>query len=84
MERFRAAGIEPEGYVLYSYAAVQTWAQAANAAGSVDFDAVVKSLYETKFDTVLGEMGYNEKGDATLPGYVVYEWKDGNYDYFAE
>lgn len=84
VDRFRAAGIEPEGYVLYSYAAVQTWAQAAQAAGSADFDAVVKSLYETKFDTVLGEMGYNEKGDATLPGYVVYEWKDGNYDYFGQ
>lgn len=84
VERFRTAGVEPEGYVLYSYAAVQTWAQAAQAAGSTDFDAVVKSLYETRFDTVLGEMGYNEKGDATLPAYIVYEWNDGNYDYFVE
>lgn len=83
VERFRTAGIEPEGYVLYSYAAVQTWAQAAQAAGSADFDAVVKSLYDTRFNTVLGEMGYNENGDATLPGYVVYEWQDGNYDYYA-
>jgi branched-chain amino acid transport system substrate-binding protein len=30
---------------------------------------------------VLGELGFDSKGDVTLPGYVVYEWKDGKYDY---
>ncbi|VDC19907.1 branched-chain amino acid ABC transporter substrate-binding protein [Pseudogemmobacter humi] len=84
VDKFRARGIEPEGYVLYTYAAVQAWAQAAQAAGSADFDPVVKGLDEGTFNTVLGELGFNEKGDATLPGYVVYEWKAGNYDYFVQ
>jgi len=22
------------------------------------------------------------QGDVTLPGYVMYEWKDGKYDYY--
>ena len=81
VEKFRAAGIEPEGYVLYTYAAVQAWAQAATAAGSFDFDPVVEALNEGKFDTVLGEMEFNDTGDVALPGYVVYEWKNGTYDY---
>lgn len=83
VEKFRAKGIEPEGYVLYTYAAVQTWAQAANAAGSTDFDPVVASLNEGTFNTVLGSLEFDDKGDVSLPGYVVYEWKSGNYDYFS-
>ncbi len=34
--RFRAKGYEPLGYTLYAYAAVQVWAQAVAAAGSLD------------------------------------------------
>jgi branched-chain amino acid transport system substrate-binding protein len=81
VEKFRAKGIEPEGYVLYTYAAIQVFAQAAEKAGSTDLDAVLKAMNSSKFDTVLGELSFDEKGDVTLPGYVFYEWKDGKYDY---
>ena len=36
--RFRAQGYEPLGYTLYAYAAVQVWAQAVEAAGSLDLE----------------------------------------------
>ena len=81
VEKFRAKGIEPEGYVLYTYAAIQAWAQAVEAAKSTEHDAVVKALDEGTFDTVLGTLEFDDKGDVTLPGYVFYEWKDGQYDY---
>ncbi|PHQ71881.1 MAG: branched chain amino acid ABC transporter substrate-binding protein [Sneathiella sp.] len=81
VKTFRDNGIEPEGYVLYTYAAIQAWAQAAATAGSTDQEAVMKALNAGKFDTVLGELSFDQKGDVTLPGYVWYEWKNGNYDY---
>jgi branched-chain amino acid transport system substrate-binding protein len=81
VEKFRQAGIEPEGYVLYTYGAVQAWAQAAEKAGSTDFEAVVDALNTGEFNTVLGMIGFDEKGDVTAPGYVFYEWSKGNYDY---
>ncbi|MEQ9642677.1 MAG: branched-chain amino acid ABC transporter substrate-binding protein [Alphaproteobacteria bacterium] len=81
VEAFRKAGIEPEGYVLYTYAAVQVFAQAANKAGSTDLDAVLKAMNSTTFNTVLGDLSFDSKGDVTLPGYVFYEWKGGKYDY---
>jgi branched-chain amino acid transport system substrate-binding protein len=81
VKRFRDAGIEPEGYVLYTYAAIQTWAQAAEKAGKTDFGPVVKALNTNKFNTVLGTIGFDEKGDVTAPGYVFYEWSNGAYDY---
>lgn len=81
VKRFREAGVEPEGYVLYTYAAIQTWAQAAQKAGATTFDQVVKTLKSDKFNTVLGSIGFDNKGDVTAPGYVFYKWSKGNYDY---
>jgi len=81
VQRFRAAGIEPEGYVLYTYAAIQAWAQAVQQAGSTGFDKMVSTLKNGAFDTVLGRIGFDAKGDVTAPGYVFYEWHQGTYDY---
>ncbi len=81
VKRFRDAGVEPEGYVLYTYAAIQAWAQAAEQTKSTDFDPIVKSLNTNKFNTVLGNIGFDGKGDVTAPGYVFYEWSKGGYDY---
>jgi len=81
IEKFRAQNYEPEGYTLYTYGAIQAWAQAVEKAGSTDLDAVIGSLRGNKFETVLGSIGFDEKGDVTAPGYVWYVWKDGKYDY---
>ncbi|WP_173933634.1 branched-chain amino acid ABC transporter substrate-binding protein [Chelativorans sp. Marseille-P2723] len=79
-----AAGKTAEGYALYTYAAIQAWAQAVETAGTADYDAVVEALDAGTFQTVLGELEFNEHGDVTLPGYVFYEWKDGQYDYLEQ
>jgi len=78
---FQAKGYEPEGYTLYTYGAVQSFAQAAERAGSLQLDALIAQLKQGEFDTVLGKIAYDEKGDVRAPGYVVYEWRDGQYDY---
>jgi branched-chain amino acid transport system substrate-binding protein len=79
-----AAGKTTEGYALYTYGAIQAWAQAAETAGSTDFDPVVAQLASRTFKTVLGDVAFDAKGDVRLPGYVFYEWKDGKYDYLAK
>ena len=79
VKKFKAAGIEPEGYVLYSYAALEVFEQAALDAGSTDYKKVLKAMKNNKFKTVLGVLSFDKKGDVTLPGYVFYEWKNGNY-----
>ena len=79
---FRDKGVEPEGYVLYTYAAIQAWKTAAESAGDAgDYEAMVTALNDGDFPTVLGDLSFDDKGDVTLPGYVLYEWKDGTYDY---
>ena len=80
VKRFKDKGIEPEGYVLYTYAAIQAWKQAAEKAKSVESAEVVKALNDTEFDTVIGKFKFNEKGDPNLPPYAVYRWSNGTYD----
>lgn len=81
VERFRRQGFEPEGYTLYTYGAIQAFAQAADKADSVELGKLIKMLRREKFNTVLGSIGFDEKGDITAPGYVMYAWKGGQYDY---
>lgn len=81
VEKLRRSGYEPEGYTLYTYGAIQTWAQAAEKAKSADPAKVIPVLRSDRFDTVLGVFGFDDKGDITAPGYVFYRWSKGNYDY---
>lgn len=82
VKAFRAKNIEPEGYVLYTYGAIQAWKQATEKAGNTKLNGVIKNLRAMEFNTVLGKIGFDKKGDVTAPGYVMYEWKNGKYDYF--
>ncbi len=86
VEKFRAAGFEPEAYTLYSYAALQVMASAATAAKSNDSQAVAAAIKANgPHKTAIGELSYDAKGDITRPDYVMYEWKkgeDGKYTYF--
>ena len=81
VERFRKDGYEPEGYTLYTYGAIQAWAQAVERAKSTDANPVIEQLRAGTFDTVLGKIQFDAKGDVTAPGYRFYEWKNGIYDY---
>jgi branched-chain amino acid transport system substrate-binding protein len=82
VKRFRATGYEPEGYTLYTYGAIQAWVRAAEKAGTTNTAKVIKVLRSSKFETVLGRIGFDAKGDVTAPGYVFYEWNRGKYDYY--
>ncbi len=61
--------------------AIQAWVQAVIKAESTDTGKVVATLWKNKFGTVLGNIGFDMKGDVTAPGYVFYEWKGGTCDY---
>lgn len=84
VKRFKDKGIEPEGYVLYTYAALQAWKQAAEKAKSIESADVVKAMNDTEFDTVIGKFKFNEKGDPNLPPYAVYRWSNGTYDEISD
>ena len=78
--RFRARNVDPEGFVLYTYASMQIWAEAAKKAGTVDPRRVAETMKASgPWQTVLGPMSFDRKGDVTIPDYVFYVWKNGSY-----
>ena len=80
VEKFKAKSIDPEGYTLYTYAAIQVWTQAAAKAGTTDAKKVMATIKAGDWDTVLGKMGFDAKGDIKAIDYVVYKWDaKGNY-----
>jgi branched-chain amino acid transport system substrate-binding protein len=80
VEEFRAEGYEPKGFTLYAYAAVEVWAQAVEKAGTFEPKAVAEALHGHQFDTVLGRIGFDEKGDVYgYEPFVWYVWQNGDY-----
>jgi branched-chain amino acid transport system substrate-binding protein len=77
----RSRGIEPDGFTLYGYAALQVLAEAMDQAKSLDPLVVGKAMKSGAFATALGELKFDAKGDVMTPSYVMYEWRGGNFDY---
>ncbi len=77
--KYKAKGVNPEAYTLYTYAGVEIIKQAAEEAKSLEPKKVAAVISSgKKFKTVIGELSYNKKGDITRPDYVVYTWKKGS------
>lgn len=81
VKKFRDAKVEPEGYVMYAYAAMQLFADAATQAKSAKMSDVQKTMAKGSFDTVIGKLAFDAKGDNKAPGFAVYKWQSGKYDY---
>ncbi|CCF00046.1 ABC transporter Leu/Ile/Val/Thr-binding protein (plasmid) [Sinorhizobium fredii HH103] len=79
VERFRAENFEPDSWTLHSYGAAEVWAQAVRKAGSLEPQKVIAALHEYQFETVLGRIDFDEKGDLTVQNWVWYVWKGGEY-----
>lgn len=75
--RFTDEDVQPP---FQPYAAVQAWAQAVEIAGSFATDAVTAAMRRNEFDTVLGRIGFDAKGDVTgYDTFVWYVWKNGTF-----
>ncbi len=77
VKKFRDAKYEPAGYTLFSYAAVKVWAEAATKAKSTDAAAVAAALRQGSYQSAVGPLAFDQKGDIKNPVYDIYVWKDG-------
>src|SRR5215211_7857671 len=74
VDKFKAKKIDPEGYTLYTYAAMQVWTQAAAKANTTDAKKVSDTIKGGTWDTVLGKLSFDAKGDIKVIDYVVYKF----------
>jgi branched-chain amino acid transport system substrate-binding protein len=77
--KFKQQGYDPEGYTLYSYAALQVWSAAVEQAKSTDVAKVSPAIRGKSFPTVIGNLQFDNKGDVSNSKYVFFVWKNGQY-----
>jgi branched-chain amino acid transport system substrate-binding protein len=78
--RLRAEHYEPIAPTFLAYGAIEAWAGAVGKAGTLELDAVIKSLRTNEFETIYGRIGFDEKGDVYgYQPFAWYVWKGGNY-----
>jgi branched-chain amino acid transport system substrate-binding protein len=66
-------------HAIYTYAAIQVWAQAAGKAGSLDLKKIIKALGSNTFKTAVGDITFDAKGDIKEPAYAWYKWSKGDF-----
>lgn len=66
-------------YTFYAYAGIETITQAIAKAGSTKSDAIISALHKESFDTLLGNITFNDKGDLTNFQYQLFIWHNGQY-----
>jgi branched-chain amino acid transport system substrate-binding protein len=74
VDRFKANKVDPEGYTLHTYAAIQVWAQAVAKVGTTDARKVMEAIKAGEWDTVMGKLSFDAKGDIKQTGYVLWKW----------
>ncbi|MBS4096707.1 MAG: branched-chain amino acid ABC transporter substrate-binding protein [Sulfuricella sp.] len=79
--KYLAQGYKPEAFTFYSYAALEIWGKAVAASNSTEMNTVSKTLKSEKFDSVLGKVGFDGRGDISAPGFVIYAFNRGEIDY---
>jgi branched-chain amino acid transport system substrate-binding protein len=85
VDKFKAANQDPEGYTLYTYAAVQVWAQAVTKAKSTEMTKVTAALRSGQaFDTVMGPIKLDKKGDVMGGGYVFWKFDNNKKSQIAQ
>lgn len=72
-EAFKARNEDPSGpFVFPAYAAIQVMTDAIKATGETDPYALAEYLRANRFDTTIGEIGFDARGDLTESTFMVY------------
>jgi ABC-type branched-chain amino acid transport systems, periplasmic component len=72
----RSAGVEPEGYALPAYAAVQLVDQALSQAGDSPLADAVRRL---RAETVVGAVAFDDLGELSENPLRLQEWRSGRF-----
>ncbi|MCK9229343.1 MAG: branched-chain amino acid ABC transporter substrate-binding protein [Syntrophales bacterium] len=80
IERHREVyGSDPGAFYLNAYAAAIALLNAIEKAGSTDYDKIVHALRTEWVETPLGEISFDERGDAIGIGFAMYQVQNNAY-----
>jgi branched-chain amino acid transport system substrate-binding protein len=72
------AGVDPLGFYQppFAYAAMQVLQQAVTATGSLDDDVLAQYIHKTAFNTIVGEIKFNELGEWATPRVLMVQFQN--------
>lgn len=79
----KAFNTQEGAYSVYGYDAANVILTAMTKAGTTDAEKVAAVLKGQPFDTILGKIEFNDKGDVKESGYVIWTIKDGKFQVLA-
>jgi branched-chain amino acid transport system substrate-binding protein len=76
--RAAAAGVDPLGFYQppFAYAAMQVLAQAVTATGSLDDDKLAAYIHKNAFQTIVGEIKFNELGEWATARPIMVQFQN--------
>jgi branched-chain amino acid transport system substrate-binding protein len=80
LQKYKAKYNHEEGaYSVYGYDAANVLLTAIQQAGTTDPDKVAAIMKSEPFDTILGKIEFDSKGDVKQSGYIMWTIKDGHF-----
>jgi branched-chain amino acid transport system substrate-binding protein len=77
VDLLRQSNVVPDLVALNSFASVQTWAEAVRQAGSGHPKEVMEFLRTRTFDTAIGPVAFDQRGDRRDIRFSVLVWQSG-------
>jgi len=76
--RAAAAGVDPLGFYQppFAYAAMQVLEQAVTATGTLDDDKLAAYIHKTAFQTIVGEIRFNELGEWAVARPIMIQFQN--------
>jgi len=76
--RATGAGTDPLGFYQppFAYAAMQVLEQAITATGGVDDDKLAQYIHKNPFQTIVGEIRFDESGEWATPRLLVVQFQN--------
>ena len=85
LEKYKETYHHEEGaYSVYGYDAANVLLTAIAQAGTTDADKVAAIMKSRSFDTILGQVEFDAKGDVKQSGFVLWTIKDGKLQALPE
>lgn len=79
LARFQRRGLGTRPGGVGAYAAIQVWAQAVERAGTAEIAPVAAMLHRGRFETVLGPVAFDSKGDLRESGWQWKVWSNADH-----
>lgn len=77
LDKYKAKYGQEGAYSVYGYDAANVYLTAVEQAQSTDADKVAAAMKSHTYDTILGKVEFDTKGDVKTSGFVLWTIKDG-------